>query len=159
MDSNTYIKSFQLFDKDEKGFIGKHELRQLFRSFGQYLSDKDLRLIVAEGDLNGDGKISIQEFVGLMKRRMRSAWESGTDDLLRLFKIFDIDGNGVIDKHELRHVCNFIFIGIVMDAVGHFVTEEDVEEMMLAADLDGNGSIDYNDFLTFLADLNETKLN
>jgi Ca2+-binding EF-hand superfamily protein len=46
-----------------------------------------------------------------------------------------------------------------MDAVGHFVTEEDVEEMMLAADLDGNGSIDYNDFLTFLADLNETKLN
>jgi Ca2+-binding EF-hand superfamily protein len=44
-------------------------------------------MLVAEADLNGDGVISIDEFCGMMKRRMMHACEGAKQEELRnIFK-------------------------------------------------------------------------
>lgn len=51
------------------------------------------------------------------------------------FRVFDLDGNGYIDKNELRHV---------MKRLGENLSEDDVKEMFREADLNNDGKIDFN---------------
>lgn len=45
-------------------------------------------MLIAEADLNGDGVISIDEFCGMMKRRMNHARDCATqDELHSIFKV------------------------------------------------------------------------
>ena len=55
--------------------------------------------------------------------------------------VFDIDGDGFITRDEIRRV---------MASMGERLTEEEIENMLLEADADGNGRIDY-DGMTSLA--------
>ena len=57
------------------------------------------------------------------------------------FLVFDKDGNGFISAAELRHV---------MANLGENLTEEEVDEMVREADIDGDGQINYEGSL-FLA--------
>ena len=50
------------------------------------------------------------------------------------FKVFDMDGNGYIDKHELRYV---------MRRLGENLSDEDLHAMFKAADLNEDGLIDF----------------
>ena len=58
------------------------------------------------------------------------------------FRVFDKDGNGFISVAELRHI---------MGNLGDKLPEEDVEEMIHEADIDGDGQVNYdgNQELTF----------
>ena len=57
------------------------------------------------------------------------------DKFLETFKVFDMDGNGYIDKHELRYV---------MRRLGENLSEEDTKAMFQLADLNGDGLIDFD---------------
>ena len=57
------------------------------------------------------------------------------------FKLFDQDGNGLISKDELR---------VVMQQLGEKLSEEDIEEMISDADTNGDGQIDYNEFVKYM---------
>ena len=48
--------------------------------------------------------------------------------------MFDRDGNGFISHTELRHV---------MTSIGEKLTDDEVDEMMQEADIDGDGQINY----------------
>ena len=52
-----------------------------------------------------------------------------------LFQTFDRDGDGYISAVELRQV---------MVSLGEKLSQKEVEEMINAADVDGNGRIDYS---------------
>ena len=51
------------------------------------------------------------------------------------------DGNGKISAHELRYV---------MLSSGEDLTEQDIQEMVLEADTDGDGYIDYEEFVRIM---------
>ncbi|KAG4436631.1 EF-hand [Leptodontidium sp. 2 PMI_412] len=55
--------AFNVFDKDGSGTISVDELGQLMKTFGENLSDEDLKVMIQEVDKNGDGHIDYQEFV------------------------------------------------------------------------------------------------
>ena len=68
----------------------------------------------------------------MMARKMKDA---DTDEELReAFKVFDKDGNGFISAAELRHV---------MTNLGEKLTDEEVDEMIREADIDGDGQVNY----------------
>ena len=77
--------------------------------------------------------MDFQEFLSLMVKRM---WEVDKDEELReAFKIYDKDGNGLISADELRKV---------MANLGETLMEEQIEEMIKEADVDGDGHINYS---------------
>lgn len=56
------------------------------------------------------------------------------EDLKRAFAVFDKDRSGKISSAELRHV---------MTNLGEKLTDEEVDEMMREADINGDGEIEY----------------
>ena len=75
-----------------------------------------------------------------MTRKMK---DSGDDeeDLITAFKLFDRDGNGNISADELRHV---------MTNLGEKLTDDEVDEMIREADLNGDGEINYEGIYNFV---------
>ena len=57
------------------------------------------------------------------------------------FSVFDKDGNGYISSAELRHV---------MTNLGEKLTDEEVDEMIREADIDGDGQVNYEEFVAMM---------
>ena len=57
---------------------------------------------------------------------------------MEAFGVFDKDGSGFISPAELRHV---------MTQLGEKLTDEEVNEMVKEADCDGDGRVNYEEFV------------
>merc|ERR1711988_1174382 len=78
---------------------------------------------------DGNGTIDFPEFLSLQARKMKDT--DTEEELIEAFKIFDRDGSGFISVAELRHV---------MTNLGEKITDEEVDEMIREADVDGECS-------------------
>ena len=56
----------------------------------------------------------------------------------RVFALFDRDGNGVIDKCELRQV---------FSEMGRHFTDSEVQKLMSMTDQDGDETLNYEEFI------------
>jgi calmodulin len=74
----------------------------------------------------------------MMARKMQNT--DSEEEIRQAFKVFDRDNNGYISASELRHV---------MATVGESLTDEEVDEMIREADLDGDGRLDCVYFIYF----------
>ncbi|KAM0016147.1 putative EF-hand domain-containing protein [Helianthus debilis subsp. tardiflorus] len=63
------------------------------------------------------------------------------EDLKEAFRVFDKDQNGFISAAELRHV---------MTNLGEKLTDDQLDEMIREADLDGDGQISYQEFVKIM---------
>eukprot|EP00090_Calanus_glacialis_P042810 TRINITY_DN7588_c0_g1_i2.p1 TRINITY_DN7588_c0_g1~~TRINITY_DN7588_c0_g1_i2.p1 ORF type:complete len:148 (-),score=60.31 TRINITY_DN7588_c0_g1_i2:118-561(-) len=134
-----FKEAFDEFDKDGSGTISTKELLGVMRSMGQNPTEDELLALVMEVDINGDGTIDFQEFLGMMKQKANEADQES--DLKEAFMIFDRDKNGYIDMKELKQVANML---------GATLTKDEVEEFMNEADVDGNGKLDYDEFVKMM---------
>jgi len=67
VNENRLMQIFTLVDKDGSGTISKEELIQFFNIGSDNESQKFIQNMVDEADKNGDGEISFQEFLDVMK--------------------------------------------------------------------------------------------
>ena len=134
-----FKEAFQIFDKDGDGSITTKELGTVMRSLGQNPSDDKIRQMIIDVDEDKSETIDFKEFLGLMAKKMKE--NDSEDELIEAFKMFDRDGNGKISAHELRYV---------MLSSGEDLTEQDIQEMVLEADTDGDGFIDYEEFVRIM---------
>nr|CAD7258070.1 unnamed protein product [Timema shepardi] len=108
-----FKEAFMLFDKDEDGTITMAELGVVMRSLGQRPSE-------------------FNEFLQMMSKKMKGA--DGEDELREAFRVFDKNNDGMISSMELRHV---------MTNLGEKLSDEEVDDMIREADLDGDGMVNY----------------
>ncbi|MCJ1440326.1 MAG: hypothetical protein MMC23_000809 [Stictis urceolatum] len=136
----SYKETFSIFDKDGNGTISAEELGEIMRSLGQHPTDSELRDIVDEADIDGNGTIDFNEFLHLMARPLPSAIDPN-EEIKKAFEVFDRDGSGQISKAELQDV---------MKSIGEKLTDAEIDEMMAQADEDGSGTIDYQEFMKLM---------
>ena len=134
-----FKEAFEIFDKDKDGYITTKELGDIMKNLGQTPSEAELQDMINEVDIDGNGTIDFKEFLGLMARKMRD--NDSEEELIEAFKVFDRDGNGLISNVELQHV---------MTSLGENVTMDEVDEMIKEADLDGDGYINYEEFVRMI---------
>ncbi|EOD51575.1 Cell division control protein [Neofusicoccum parvum] len=59
------MRAFELFDEGGKGKITLQDLRRVARELGEGLQEEELAAMIEEFDLDGDGAIGRDEFVGI----------------------------------------------------------------------------------------------
>ncbi|CAL5416233.1 unnamed protein product [Camellia sinensis] len=163
-----FQEAFSLFDKDGDGCITVEELATVIRSLDQNPTEEELQDMISEVDSDGNGTIEFTEFLNLMANKMKN-WKSkknrkneeeakrglfgiekytkslketdAEEELKEAFKVFDKDQNGYISANELRHV---------MINLGEKLTDEEVDQMIKEADLDGDGQVNYEEFVKMM---------
>jgi len=60
--------SCRLFDDDETGKISFKNLKRVAKELGENLTDEELQEMIDEADRDGDGEISQEEFLRIMKK-------------------------------------------------------------------------------------------
>ena len=111
----------------------------MMRSLGQNPTEAELHDMINEVDNDGSGTIDFAEFLSLMSKKMKDA--DSEEELMEAFKVFDKDGNGFISSVELRHV---------MTNLGEKLTDDEVDEMIREADVDGDGQVNYDEFVKMM---------
>ena len=135
-------ESFKKFDKNNDGQICRQELKT-----GMKLSDADLDIVFALGDLDGDGEISMSEFVRVMSplaanavNRFRNCFSS-INDLVSVFKKIDTNNDGSISIQELS---------AGMRELRMSFSNEETNAIFAAADINQDGDISYIEFVSLM---------
>ncbi|URE21502.1 hypothetical protein MUK42_10586 [Musa troglodytarum] len=136
---SEFQEAFCLFDKDGDGCITLEELGTVIKSLGQNPSEEELQEMIREVDSDGNGTIEFAEFLNLMSRKVKET--NVEEELKEAFKVFDKDQNGYISASELRNV---------MMNLGEKLTDEEVDQMIREADLDGDGQVNYEEFVRMM---------
>jgi calmodulin len=134
-----FREAFSLFDRDGDGSITTKELATVIRSLGQNPTEAEIQDMINEVDTDGNGTIDFREFLDLMAHKIKDL--DSDEELREAFKVFDKDQNGYISAAELRHV---------MINLGEKLTEEEVELMIKEADTDGDGQVNYEEFVRMM---------
>lgn len=130
---------FKRFDANGDGKISSSELGEILRSMGSRVGSQELGLMMKEADVDGDGFISLEEFIDLNTKGNDRA--TCLEDLKNAFQVFDLDRNGSISADELYQV---------LKGMGDGSTREDCKNMITSVDRNGDGLINFEEFKTMM---------
>lgn len=119
------------------------ELRKALSHWGHKISAIELEELMRFADVDGNGTIDYNEFVGATMHLSKLEKE---EIMQKAFADFDKDGNGRISEDELREA--LASFGIVND---------DVRDLIVSADKDNDGYIDYQEFLHLMRNTDESE--
>ena len=90
-------------------------------------------------ELEGNNEINYENFVSIVNRREKDV--DTEEEVLKAFKFFDKEGNGLININDLKHI---------MITVSKNLSEPEIDDMLKEADLDMDGFINYEEFIRSL---------
>ncbi|GAB0493513.1 hypothetical protein MMPV_004797 [Pyropia vietnamensis] len=132
-------EAFALFETPAGGgSMPASSLGTLLRALGYYPTQAAVAAAAREADADGDGSLLLAEVVTAVTAAAASASGRLTaEDLYAAFLVFDKDRSGSLSASELRGV---------LTSLGEKMTDEEVDEMLAEADVDGDGKINYAEF-------------
>ncbi|KAL0463662.1 UNVERIFIED_CONTAM: putative calcium-binding protein CML16 [Sesamum latifolium] len=128
---------FDRFDMDRDGSLTQLELAALLRSLGLRPTGDQIHILLARMDANGNGFIEFEELVEAILPDIDEQVLINQEQLMKVFRAFDRDGNGYITAAELAGQ---------MAKMGQPLTYHELTEMMQEADTNGDGVISFNEF-------------
>jgi len=133
-------ETFDYIDSNKDGFLSADELKKFLKTMGKSKhQDKELKKILKR--TAKDGLMDFDTFVNITSLKVQDPAE----ETLNTFKMFDKDGNGFITEQELKQS---------MHEMGVPLSDEDVKQMIKDKDINGDGVIDYNEFVAIQNSLN-----
>jgi len=132
-------ETFMQLDNNGDGLLTATEMKEGLAQAGLKDIPPDLQAILEEVDSDGSGVIDYTEFLAASLDKQVYIAE---DVCWQAFRIFDKNGDGVIDKSEMA---------LVMKSEGvQDQCARDIAELMAEIDKDGNGQIDFQEFMAMM---------
>lgn len=155
MKDNNYTTAtmHDMLDRNRDGMVDTKEFVDGLAGLGiPGLASRDFVLIFEAIDVDNSKYLSLNEFAlfleGASKKREQRIRELPADvdadierQIRELFTIFDEDGNGFIDRHELMKT---------FQGLGYEVDEAKAEAMIQSVDTDGDMRINLQEFQTLM---------
>jgi len=160
MSRKQVMSIFSHFDTDCSGALDRKEFRAMAATMDLHMDDKEIDNLFTVVDLDKNGTIEFEEFYdwlintkrkgnvmksGLKKLAARAGFvpEDNAEKILEIFNRIDTDKSGAIDPDEFRSLVREMNLKL-----------DDTEVMALfkSIDLDGNGTLEFNEFLTWWLD-------
>lgn len=133
--------AFTMFDKNGDQKISESELLQVMEYLGLKTTEKEVKAMIQVVDKNRNGYVDYDEFIQMMTQTNIKPL-TAEEELKKTFDIFDIDRNGFICADEIK---------TTMLNLGENLTDDEVRDMIKAADKNGDGKIDLNEFSGLLS--------
>ena len=92
-----------------------------------------------EIEADGDKPITFQYFLSLYAKNMQD--KDAERELIKAFNVFDKNHNGRISVEDFRSIVNNL---------GEKLTKNEINEIIREADQDGDGDIDYMEFVRMM---------
>jgi len=144
--TNANAVEFKKYDEDRDGELNATELKKFLDAYeGRACREDYVKDILKKYDSTGTGGLEMEEYLVFLASGKANSEDSRDRDMVKLFKKYDKDGSGKIDKKELRDLAKELV------ASGR-VTEEKLNEMMADADVDEDGKVDYQEFVMLIND-------
>ena len=134
-----YKSIFDLNDNNKDGNVTLDELANILKAINISSSDEEIKEIIMELELEGNDEINFENFVSIVNRRDKDV--DNEEEVIKAFKFFDKEGNGLININELKNI---------MLSVGKNISEEELNDMLKEADIDMDGYINYEEFIRSL---------
>lgn len=131
-DESMLIKALNGLDLDGDGFISLNELQ---KGLASSAARGEIQRIIGMADMKGDAKISLEELKMVYLDRKLSA---NTERLWKAFTRLDKEDNKKLSLEEIK-------LGLRGQGIKY--TDEEIKSYFAEADLDGDGQIDFDEFL------------
>jgi len=166
-------KMFQDADADGNGFLDKDEVRQVLMKHAgtSELDESRVENYFARADTNKDGRIDHAEFMNLVEAEasLEKVLDSDAHAVYRNQRIpakqfvairesflqADFDGNGFLDKAEVRELLEQSAATEGGQALWKIFTESEVEGYFRRADKNQDGKINLEEFLNAIVQKSE----
>jgi Ca2+-binding EF-hand superfamily protein len=138
-------KIFLELDSNKDGTLSVDEIKRCFIKLNKKnnlnISTKEIEDIFKSIDVNNSKRIEYTEFISSMLEESSYCRE---ERLIEIFRMLDKDNSGKISKDEIKKALN-----------DEKVREEDLKNFIKKFDLNGDGEIDYYEFVTCMSDTKE----
>ncbi|XP_021120165.1 calcium-binding protein 4 isoform X1 [Heterocephalus glaber] len=137
--------AFEEFDTDQDGYISYRELGTCMRTLGYMPTEMELLEVSQHVKMRMGGFVDFEEFVELIgpKLREETAHMLGVRELHIAFREFDRDQDGRITVAELQQGAPAL--------LGEPLEVTELDEMLRDIDLNGDGTIDFDEFVMMLS--------
>ena len=144
---NDLKEMFLEIDANKDGTISIDEIKKCLIEVNNQdklsISDKEIEDIFKSIDTNNSKRIDYTEFISAMLDESSFCQE---ERLMEIFKMLDKDGSGKISKNEIKNALN-----------KEKVREDDLNHFIQQFDLNGDGEIDYYEFVNGMSEVVEEK--
>ena len=130
-------RAFDILDEDGSGTVSPNEMLKYFEKMGLMMKNKFIYQVLADLDKDNSGGIDFEEFVRFLTAKVSDKTPNLREEIERIFAFFDSNHSGKVSVVELKMVAQFL---------GEEMSEDELKEMFVKADIDDDGFVTFDDF-------------
>eukprot|EP01063_Lacrimia_lanifica_P011689 TRINITY_DN18405_c0_g1_i1.p1 TRINITY_DN18405_c0_g1~~TRINITY_DN18405_c0_g1_i1.p1 ORF type:complete len:547 (+),score=236.85 TRINITY_DN18405_c0_g1_i1:114-1754(+) len=144
------LRSFKIMDDDGNRKLSRRELKEGMATYRVHMAPVELDAVFEEFDRDGDGVVSITEFLRAVRGPMNARRLALTREC---FKRIDTDGSGVASFAELKAIYGENLPRHPEVLSGKKTEDEVMREFLLNWDRSRDGNVEIGEFIDYYTDL------
>lgn len=136
---------FRQLDSRSTGFISHVEIFTTMKGLKQPITEEKAKEMVKKVDLDGDGRITLDELISLLRPILLEelvSKESSVEEVRAMFKEADTDYSGFLSIDEM-YVC--------LLKMGVNVSRQEIVKLFMEFDINGDMQIDIDEFVAIMS--------